>query len=240
MLHRARLIVVFMLFGAVVNVLVAWGCALWSPLEFGRMSFEYDVDVSRLNSIPPEWWEPPYHFNPPIIVTGERVSATGHGLSVVRSGVCYLRINSYNYGPDRCMMSLRAGFPFRSLEAAGTYDPYGGPRVRQTSIDWEWALRTPDHPLEIARIHEQLLLFMPPRPLPLRPVPMGFVLNTAIYAIAAALYVLQIGARRAMRRRRGLCIHCGYDARSLAVCPECGHACATSPASRVARDAGGG
>lgn len=30
--------------------------------------------------------------------------------------------------------------------------------------------------------------------------------------------------RRGARRRRGLCARCGYDARGLAVCPECGTA----------------
>ncbi len=63
--------------------------------------------------------------------------------------------------------------------------------------------------------------------LPLRPIWPGFAINTIFYA--AILWLLTLGpfnARRFIRRKRGLCINCGYDLRGAEheVCPECGAA----------------
>lgn len=69
-----------------------------------------------------------------------------------------------------------------------------------------------------------------PRSVPLRPIWRGFAFNTIFYA--ATLWLLFIapfhafrGMRRIIRRRRGQCIRCGYDLRGQlpgAGCPECG------------------
>ena len=53
----------------------------------------------------------------------------------------------------------------------------------------------------------------------------GFVVNTLFYA--AIMWLLILGAfalRRHLRRKRGLCVNCGYDLRHAdhAACPECG------------------
>ena len=54
----------------------------------------------------------------------------------------------------------------------------------------------------------------------------GFLIDTACYAVAWALLLPLPGmARRALRRRRGLCTACAYDLHGLptgALCPECG------------------
>lgn len=71
----------------------------------------------------------------------------------------------------------------------------------------------------------------PPDPLdrfalPLRPLWPGFLINTFFYAILAfALVRTPRVVRRAIRRRRGRCVGCGYDRDGLdpeAACPECG------------------
>jgi hypothetical protein len=55
----------------------------------------------------------------------------------------------------------------------------------------------------------------------------GFAINTIFYA-AALWFIFAIPAtvKRLRRRRRGQCIHCGYDLRGQptgsAKCPECG------------------
>ncbi|MCH8822568.1 MAG: hypothetical protein IH984_03575 [Planctomycetes bacterium] len=65
-----------------------------------------------------------------------------------------------------------------------------------------------------------------PRSLPYRPIWSGFAINTLFYA--AILWILwssSSAARRLIRRKRGLCIKCGYDLRGNSggdVCPECG------------------
>ncbi|MEE9129392.1 MAG: hypothetical protein V3T84_05190 [Phycisphaerales bacterium] len=64
-----------------------------------------------------------------------------------------------------------------------------------------------------------------PKVLPLRPIWLGFAINTVFYA--AILWLLTLGpftARRHIRRKRGLCLKCGYDLRGAEheACPECG------------------
>ncbi len=61
----------------------------------------------------------------------------------------------------------------------------------------------------------------------LRPLWPGFALNTLFYS--AMLWLLIGGPfvlRRHLRRKRGLCVACGYDLRHAdhAACPECGAA----------------
>lgn len=53
----------------------------------------------------------------------------------------------------------------------------------------------------------------------------GFAVNTAFYAaIVWLLSLLPFTVRRLVRRKRGLCINCGYDLRGefSSGCPECG------------------
>ncbi len=63
------------------------------------------------------------------------------------------------------------------------------------------------------------------RALPMRPLWLGFAINTIFYA--AILWPLICGPfvlRRLIRRKRGLCVACGYDIRHADhdACPECG------------------
>ncbi len=213
MLHRARLIVVFVLVGAVVNVLVAWGCALWSPVGFEKP--RYRLSAPRLHRLGLAHGQParvqqsitldvgpePYHFH-------------ARGLGVRREGGLI--------SLDLFHQVVLSGFPFLALEAVHTTGSADRGNT-DTASEWLWALRPPEMLRPVKGPLEPFFFATQDRPLPLRLVMPGFALNTAIYAVAAAgLYVLPVGARRALRRRRGLCIHCGYDARSLAVCPECG------------------
>jgi len=64
-----------------------------------------------------------------------------------------------------------------------------------------------------------------PRPIPLRPILPGFIINTLFYAAIWFAILFAPGMiRRALRRRRGRCVKCGYDLRGEINngCPECG------------------
>jgi hypothetical protein len=67
-----------------------------------------------------------------------------------------------------------------------------------------------------------------PAAMPCRPIWSGLLLNTTLYASLWWLVAFAPGhARRALRRRRGLCPRCAYDLKGLAPgspCPECGPA----------------
>jgi len=77
--------------------------------------------------------------------------------------------------------------------------------------------------------------FETPRIIPLRPIWPGFAINTLFYAaVCWMLFAVPGVLRRKRRRRRGRCVHCGYDLRGHAsadptapsepstACPECG------------------
>lgn len=63
---------------------------------------------------------------------------------------------------------------------------------------------------------------------PLIPIWAGLAGNAAVFALPwLGVLVVVPAVRRAMRLRRGLCTHCGYDLRATPSglpCPECGHA----------------
>jgi hypothetical protein len=51
----------------------------------------------------------------------------------------------------------------------------------------------------------------------------GFALDTAFYGTLAFLLWSAPGfVRRQRRRRRGLCVGCGYELKGMQKCPECG------------------
>ena len=62
--------------------------------------------------------------------------------------------------------------------------------------------------------------------LPLRPIPIGFVLDTILYSIVYFLFFSSIRTIQIIsRRHRNLCIHCKYSLQGLnddGGCPECG------------------
>ena len=120
--------------------------------------------------------------------------------------------NVSNWG----MSVFQAGWPCRCLEADRAWVQYWGVAPQ---ADWRSAAKLPEARYFLG-IKEARY-----RPLPLRPIWPGFAINTIFYA--AMLWLVIPGpftARRMIRRRRGLCLKCGYDLRGAEheVCPECG------------------
>lgn len=95
-----------------------------------------------------------------------------------------------------------------------------------------WLYRVPPDPVgNVWRedLRWNLVLLTLPRGriiMPLRPVPLGLVVNTCFFAAAAlSVTFCTRTLRRTMRRRRGQCAECGYSLIDIALsspCPECG------------------
>ena len=63
------------------------------------------------------------------------------------------------------------------------------------------------------------------RAIPLRPIWMGFSIDTGVYTLLWILVLLgAFAGKRLLRSRRGRCVDCGYDLRGCQKpgCPECG------------------
>jgi hypothetical protein len=205
-------ILLFLLLGAVVNVAVAWGCALWSDLA--RSPVAVDLPVPRV-------W-PSYlqrcHWPPPSAAS--RAAEVGPGVTILSVVGGDLQATSTG-GPRALrvgMSSFQFGLPMRALE----WRMYTGSRLDPVKAAGE-----------AAGLRRGMMVpwFIPTRGrwylrrLPLTPLWLGFAVNTLLYGIV--LWLLIPGPfvlRRHVRVRRGRCPKCGYDLRGSfdAGCPECG------------------
>ncbi len=203
---RRRLLIaaIFLLAGAVVNVVVAWGCStLAESAQFDalltarirRQHFEAGKRPDRRESEAP-WVEAAFRGAGVVVVV---VRLPGEGL---------VRLH-------------RAGWPARALEGRESISPNSDPSYR-------WGIPMPvkvSLALEYPRGSAKPIVKTVTGVLPMRPVWRGFLLNTAFYALA---FILPAGMwwslRRFIRVRRGLCAACAYPMGESDVCSECGTA----------------
>ncbi len=194
---------VFLLLGAIVNVAVAWGCALWTNL-YQQQSENGVFHQHKSGSI----------------VMGTLSVNQGRGVCTVflagqvlpaldsplPSGVPYWAQETIRQSREWVTLDGR-GWPLISLWS--TRDQYLRPmdgletQLIDTSFGGSW-----------------------PRVLPQRLAWPGFAINTIFYA--ALLWVLFCGPgkiRRLVRIRQGRCPACGYQIAhgTGAACSECGH-----------------
>ncbi|MEE9129212.1 MAG: hypothetical protein V3T84_04275 [Phycisphaerales bacterium] len=206
MKRRLFKLVVFLLLGAIVNVAVAWFfvkeySSRQPGAKFATLSQAEWSILDNLGYVAPkrrDGWK---------LNWGDR---TGNA----RLLVCriYLQDGRSLLGVD-AYMHVETGWPLRSLSGERIV-PFESARGWQNGQVLKYEFRSaaviPTTPLIVR---------------PLRPRPFGFLVNSLLYA--AAFWLLVGGpreVRRWLRKRRGLCIKCGYDLRGTEheVCPECG------------------
>lgn len=212
-MKRIRTILVFLLLGAVVNVVVAWGCA-----SFGNL---YEYPLLRKSSGPALtsetgacWRLRKYEYFGYTLLVGRTI------LEADRMNAHYMEYNPENvpYVPAWSQFadppSLRqwvgeisSGWPYRTLSWFSTVTPSTASYKRQHV----WSVG--EYPNE--------------KYLPLAPIWKGLLLNTLFYT--ASLWLLIPGPfvfRCMIRRKHGLCVKCAYDLRGAdhKACPECGAA----------------
>ncbi len=209
---RRRLLIaaIFLLAGAVVNVGVAWGCALWSPSTPGTSigSNPQEDQAWFLDRAPPpprtDWIAP--HTRPDAGPGFELIDCFSVSLDPAASSALARAIR------------IRSGLPLVSLEGSRWWNAvYSSPRPRTWNRYLNAALEPPP---ELRPRYKRLL--------PLRPLWIGFTANSLSYGLLLWLLIAGPFALRRLlrllRRRRGLCPACGYDLRHAEheACPECG------------------
>jgi hypothetical protein len=193
-----------LLAGFAVQTLIAWGCSVYSPLTYH-------------SGVIPD----------PKIVPGTRSEAgfrypddwTARSQTIDRG---FGRVREFT--SEQVWMGSRPGL----MENAGrqaAYQGFGGgwPMISMVGADY---------------ISRGIEAFAPPKlvagpawlgtrvrqtMLPVWPLWPGAAVNTLVFGVP--LWLGWAGLRRcrmALRRKKGLCLRCGYPVRGLDACPECG------------------
>ncbi len=210
MKRRLRIIAIFLLLGAVVNVGVAWGCLLWSPMipsspHGGEKFPKLGPGASWPTSVPGDWPLPSYGSWD----YGWFMSTGGFGGYIPKDPEGRPR----EYG----LSIFRYGVPFRALEFAALVSTDRISSSRSFALEFAALMST-----DIISSSRSFGF------IPLRPIWVGSALNTVFYA--ALVWLLFAGVstlRRFLRVRRGLCPKCAYPMGESAVCTECGKALPT-------------
>lgn len=248
MRRRFRQLGLFLLLGAIVNVVLSWTAALWLPAAAGFIGVHEETH-------------------------GDGVVA----LSFVQGGVASTAVRTSFSTVSALENELGPGFPLTPLPG-WCADPGRGKSLRQLEptnfiqVAWGWPCRSMSCRIEehiedvpgfvrddppmipgldvlpqiggtrwVSEMSWQFPLTWLQRPddatvplasggamprcLPLRVLPLGFLMNAVLYAAGLWLFlVAPFTVRRLVRRRSGRCVHCGYLIGSNEVCTECGNA----------------
>ena len=203
MIRRLTIVAMFLLAGAVVNVVVAWGCAAW------RLGLQRVGDVPPLKSQALPRMEALWQIDRPEIYA--------HQLEDWDELASFGRRTTrlFNY-PDvndpwlyeRCIE--RSGWPLLALEGYiwGRLKPLA--TKKDPEVLFDHGVRNPLSDAVGAM-------------LPLRPIWPGFAINTLFYTTLLWLLILgPFTVRRFLRVRRGICPKCAYPTGDSPSCTECG------------------
>ena len=222
--RRLLILAVFLGAGAVVNVAVAWGCAVWVPASGPYIGERSEANQSGLKGNGRCW-----HW---VIVRFDRWGAVFYySLWDARAALDCDEVTTRSTDPSPSELAPSwAGLrtPPPTDYAIRDAHAYGWPLISmwQDYVDAGDGYRSNLlRGLEVA--------FLPPdggfpRAVPLRPIWPGFAVNTIVYA--PVLWLLIGGPfamRRFIRRLRGLCPKCAYPVGESSVCTECGTELAT-------------
>jgi hypothetical protein len=213
-------IFVFLLLGAIVNVAVAWGLAVFDVLP-DRAS-RGGLGGSPVNWVDQEWEAPGgYRLWCEWSTTGQ-LPYDGHvgfrPAELIRDWSPVPRDT-----PDRVLRSHSA----KLVWERHVLDARGWPML--SLLSWQRLTEASRYVdvigIEIGQMGSRLVAGQSGF-LPTRPIWPGFAINTVFYAaVLWMLFAAPFALRKWRRIRRGLCPKCGYDLRGIPtapVRPECG------------------
>lgn len=232
--RRLGKLVVCLLLGAIVNIAVAWGSALWVD----GMALETLARATAGVTAPDH---PRWHVS---VASSGTATLLQTGASRIPPGPPYFlgpnatkeEIDAWVSGVALPVKHEVVPVPYWSRTATPpTESDYEAPGVKEDargwpmrSLVWYWVRQMPDAPerhlwsFDLGGMQGPIGL---PRALPLRPIPVGFVVNSLLYATCVWLLMsVPFAVRRTIRRKCGRCMNCGYDLRGAdhEACPECG------------------
>lgn len=209
----AKVVLVSLLLGAVINVGVAWGLLLrfGVPTSQPQREYKQGEGIAWVTSVPAHW----------------PVAANSWG-----------RVHWWNCTIDDQMVSTRAADSVARHEFGGHWVRVLGWGWPRKSLGVVWLREEPiTMDVEGMPYREGGIRGGLPLPvrlqrgpwanrLPIMPIWSGLLINTLIYGVLGGVVVFGPGAvrraRRERRRRQGRCVACGYDLAGLPGCPECG------------------
>ena len=227
MKRRVLTLMLLLFLGAVVNIAVAWGCALSVDLILGERFIVGEGSIT-LEGGYSRW----------IL---ERISKRGGiRFDSRRNHVDYPTVDSAILPSDLLPEWGAFGDPVPGYESGLVTvhrrigDARGWPMLSMWSEPYI-AYKSRDEGWVVSRGNGGIKTPLPPwhrgtfpleRYLPLRPIWFGFAINTMLYSATAASLWMLIRApfliRRAVRRKRNQCPNCGYPIGVSATCTECG------------------
>jgi hypothetical protein len=225
--------------GAVINVAVAWGCAIRSVLGIVELGAVPSHDVTEIvKDYAPPYWTPLNQASRGMWYLDQNIASTprtmklrtlfvpngeGRSFGVLEQHVSGIReyqntSGSSILGDNRMeeVVRVRAGWPIASFETGGATSYTVPPALAPTSA---WVL-PPTNSGGYERWVPYKLLWP------------GFAINTMFYAAILWLLFAAPGiVRRRFRARRGQCPACAYPVGASDVCTECGRPVAANSKS---------
>lgn len=216
--------------GAVVNVVVAAGCALWGPV-WTNCDIRYR-DIQRFA----ERWTPQDWIENPIDSKSSRWPKWDVEVTEVRAlGVSFVEVSGREDHPPGIsvrrdpvtVMIVRSGWPWNCLEAASQPEPIKW-NIPTSPREFGCALSVNQKDLVTPRVVDDRyplidLRSVPSGLIPLSPVWPALIANTIVWALILAMLVHgPRWVRGEVRLRRGLCRSCGYPIGVADRCTECG------------------
>ncbi len=207
MKRRLLIIGIFLLLGAVVNVAVAWGCAVWIRAPYGATPGTL-YEETRRN--PAGGWDIWY-------LQESRRPGAAFYWSFYELGVELQQPANSDPMPSEIAPAWGSlGAPFESQREFDYRDIHGSgwPMI---SMWCEYA--------DGREVIRGLALERDQTPaMPLDAIWPGFAVNTLFYATILWLLIPgPFALQRFLRARRGLCPRCAYPMGESAVCTECGN-----------------
>ncbi len=248
---RLRRILLFLLLGAVVNLLVALACAKWETRpNANAIQLMRGTNENAVPNEAKEFLTEGLVVNPPLpsgVFRFRQTSLSNFGVTRTAHTptAAYFfdhRQRGDSNGAMRTSVSHAFGLPMRSMQFSSREECIPGlDRFDNSSRvpGWRggWPILDPEKPSNDQFVTCQRIIgkdmdrVLYPQAViyPLDPLPLGFTINTLFYAALLFLpFATFTTLRRRRRIRRNLCPSCGYSlagaipTNNSITCPECG------------------